>query len=105
MPAPFGDKIIFYQLKVHSKFYKMKALVLIFLSLAQFRESHSTGAPGTTTTRPLRFELEYTLIVANSPDCPSFQAYPPPELQYREGPETQWTTLTSKILLLFKYNN
>ena len=85
----------------------MKALVLIFLSLAQFRESRSTdAAPGATTTtpRPLRFELEYTLLVANSPDCPSFQAYPPPELQYREGPETEWTTLTSKILLLFKYN-
>ena len=85
----------------------MKVLALIFLSLVQFLESRATGAAGATATAtpaPRNFTLEYTLITANSPDCPSFQAYPPPELQYREGPETEWTTLTSKILLLFKYN-
>jgi hypothetical protein len=74
----------------------MKVLVLVFLSLAQFR---ATGATA-TTPRP-RFELEYTLITANSPDCPNFQVYPPPQLQYREGPGSEWTTLTSKILFSF----
>jgi hypothetical protein len=74
----------------------MKVLILVFLSLEQFRAAGATA----TTPRP-RFELGYTLITANSPDCPSFQAYPPPQLQYREGPESEWTTLTSKIFLSF----
>ena len=74
----------------------MKVLALI-LSLSLV----ATGAAGATATTPAprNFELGYTLITANSPDCPSFQAYPPPQLQYREGPESEWTTLTSKILL------
>ena len=80
----------------------MESLVLVSLSLAlfwcaQLRESCASGAAGATAVT--RFELEYTLIMVNSPDCPSFQAYPAPELQYRQAADSEWTTLTSKILL------
>ena len=76
----------------------MKSLAQVFLSLALFyRGSCATGAAaGATATR---FELEYTLIMANSPDCPSSQAYPAPELQYRQGENSEWTTLIGKDLL------
>ena len=86
----------------------MRALVQVFLSLALFysalfRWSRATEAAGGTATT--RFEFEYTLIMANSPDCPSSQAYPAPELQYRQEENSEWTTLTGKDLLFFIMKN
>lgn len=75
----------------------MESLVLVSLSLALFW--CASGAAGATAAT--RFELEYTLIMANSPDCPNFQAYPAPELQYRQAAGSEWTTLTASKILLF----
>ena len=79
----------------------MKALILVSLSVtlfysAQFREANASGTAARATT----MRLEYALITANSPDCPGFQAYPAPELQYRQTTDSEWTTINSKIFLL-----
>ena len=67
-------------------------LVLKFLFVSSlffvvhFREGYAT------TNR-----VEYTLITADSPDCPDSMAFPKPELQYRRWSADNWTTVFSKL--------
>lgn len=68
--------------------------VSLLFSFVHFREGYAT------TNR-----VEYTLITADSPDCPDSTAFPKPELQYRRWRTDNWTTIFSKLILyLYVYH-